>query len=300
LSLLAERISEEGLATGRRFFAISAGDKHSEQWRSDFASKLEMPIQSRIVNCYGSSDAGLMAFETPLSIDIRRRISTSESLQKLLFGVGAEVVPAIFQFDPALIFFEEINDELIVTLDGDLPLIRYNMHDLGRVLEFGEMLCIVNTADRSLAKHWQLPFLVLKGRVDVAVIFFGLKIFPGDIEAAWKDELVAHYCKRSFSTYMYMAPDCAMEHLVVELELNDGIKEVPLSEDSMMVDRFQDALKRENIEYRGHCKNMGNALSRPRLVYRHSGRRMPLPTSKEGRVSSAFCFEVGEKPRMLF
>jgi len=80
-------------------------------------------------------------------------------------------------------------DELLITIARNStvsPRIKYNIHDLGQVLSFDEIMQAlegagVNTAllPKPLA---ELPVILMYGRSDFSVAYYGCKIVPSEVE----------------------------------------------------------------------------------------------------------------------
>lgn len=143
-----------------------------------------------IYGSYGASDVEInIAAETDVSIGLRRAIETNKDLAaRLLRHPGS--APMIFQFNPAEFFLETNSaDELLITVcrPGYLaPKVRYNIHDLGQVIRFPDVVAALKSGGVSLdvlgTTPLDLPFLFLYGRADQSVSYFGCKIPPSDVQ----------------------------------------------------------------------------------------------------------------------
>lgn len=144
----------------------------------------------RIYGSYGASDLELnIAAETDFTIALRRRMETLPGLAaRLLRHHGA--LPMIFQYNPTD-FFLEVNGagELVVTVCRPgcvTPKIRYNIHDLGQVVRFPELIEILAAEglgpDDLDSNALDLPLLFHYGRSDQSVAYYGCKIPPADIQ----------------------------------------------------------------------------------------------------------------------
>lgn len=208
---------------------LTAGDKFSEGFRAKLAEFAGIKNQSNIISLYGSADVGPMGFETPLSIFLRKEAVKNPALNQILFGNAPEI-PAFLQFDPEKIFFESINGELILTADAGIPLIRYNIHDQGKVLSYEEIknilndLGLTNEAKKHGLKEWQFPFVVKTGRTDVAVNFYALNILPEQINASLQDKQISKYLNGNYFAYHKMVKNHAQEELGLILETKTKFK----------------------------------------------------------------------------
>jgi phenylacetate-CoA ligase len=144
----------------------------------------------KIYGSYGASDLDInLAAENDFTIALRRLLESRPSLAKrLLRHPGA--LPMIFQFNPADFFIEtNAQGEMLVTVcrPGCLaPKIRYNIHDLGHVIRFPNLLRILEEEGVQIsgldANALDLPLLFHYGRSDLSVAYFGCKIPPADIQ----------------------------------------------------------------------------------------------------------------------
>ncbi len=154
----------------------------SEAWR-EYLLKEAGLNGARAYNTYGSSEMLLMAYETQTSIQVRKLLEQQKSAAYELLGNAQ--VPNLFQYNPALRFIEEKGKELLFTSASGLPLIRFNLHDAGKILSREKVLGTAEKYKPEIAKHegWQLPFVSLEGRSDYTVIFYAANIYPQHIHA---------------------------------------------------------------------------------------------------------------------
>lgn len=224
---------------------LTAGDKFSEKWRSDFTQSLNIhDIPHSFVSVYGCADAGILAHETPASITIRRRAQTEKTLYKALFG-KEETTPGLFQYDPARVFFEEKEGELLFTKRTSAPLIRYNIHDRGNIVSLKEMKRLSGVP----LGTYQWPFLVVKGRTDVAVTFYALNISPEHIQAGIEDKRAAPWLSGSFFAYTTTTHRNTRQKLYIKLELSS---QAALSQQhaARIKESINSSLLKHNSEFR--------------------------------------------------
>ena len=91
---------------------LLSGDRFPETWRSDFLKACnitEKEGEISLVNVYGSADGGPMAFETPLTVFIRKTAQKNKKLSNEFFGEGS-LNPGIYQYDPDYVYFENQNN----------------------------------------------------------------------------------------------------------------------------------------------------------------------------------------------
>lgn len=203
-------IIEEGKRAGINWKDIKtrllmAGESFSEEWR-DYVLELvnsKNPFYDAL-NIYGSADAGMLGYETPLSILARRTYNDNPELLKDLFEV--ETLPSLVQYDPAKRYFEKVGNELVFTAKAGIPLVRYNIKDTGGVMEFSDVVNpiadkIASTADRYEidVNQWQKPFVFLNGRKDFSVTIYAVNIYPENIKAALIDQTVREFVTGRFT-----------------------------------------------------------------------------------------------------
>lgn len=161
---------------------VMAGEVFSEEWRSLLGQHLHaVPIERRTASLYGTADGGVLANETPLSIQIRRALAVRPELARQLFGETR--LPTLCQYDPRHRFFELDDDgHLVITGDHGAPLLRYKIFDRGGIISYSDMM-------RFLADHGivttdeapKQPFVYVFGRSSFAVSFYGANVFPENI-----------------------------------------------------------------------------------------------------------------------
>jgi phenylacetate-CoA ligase len=181
---------------GGKLKFLLAGEGFTETWRDHVVGRWrEEDCPTDAVGVLGSADAGLVAFETPRSVLIRRLTANDQGRPRLLFG--RDRLPALFQYVPTHRFFEEEAGELLVTAERALPLLRYNTHDQGGVLAPEAMrerlgragIEIDEQRDRSGARQRcsRLPFVYLFGRGQLAATLYGANIYAEHVQ-----ELLIH------------------------------------------------------------------------------------------------------------
>jgi phenylacetate-CoA ligase len=186
LKEVLEMADAQGLDfTKLRIRLTGAGQGFSEEWRQYILSLLRADDYCHsVINIYGSADAALMGFETPHSISLRAQLSRQPELIRDIFK--EERLPSLFNYDPSLTFFDAEHGELHVTKDGGVPLIRYNIYDVGGILPSYAFACCTSPEDAG-AGHpasWHLPFVYLFGRDKFMVKFFGANIYPENVQTA--------------------------------------------------------------------------------------------------------------------
>jgi phenylacetate-CoA ligase len=183
---------------------LFAAENFSEDFREFLIKKAG--ISAREVdssfNIYGSAEASIMGHETPLTVAIRKAALRNDKLFKRLFS-GHPFLPTFVQYNPALKFFEQSYDELLLTAYAGIPLIRYNIHDEGKITTFSEMLeMLESTGGKKLAgrmsQSWKLPFLSIVGKSDKTISFYGVKIYAENIKAGLESKEIQNLITGKF------------------------------------------------------------------------------------------------------
>lgn len=167
---------------------LFAAEAFTEKFRDHVCelSGIKNPLLDTI-NIYGSADIGTMAFETPLSILVRRFATQKPALFESLFG-KINKTPTLAQYIPSFTSFEAEKGEIILTGDNSMPLVRYSIGDHGGVWTFDEVVELLakhgvdisKEAEKAgITKHlYQLPFVFVYERLDFSTTLYGLQIYP--------------------------------------------------------------------------------------------------------------------------
>lgn len=216
---------------------LFAAEAFTETFRNYLCQKagVKDPLRDTL-NIYGTADVGAMAYETPLSILIRRLAIEDPLLYRDMFG-QIEKTPTLAQFNPEFIEFEQIGGEVILSADSSLPLIRYAVGDHGGVLTYEHIEGLLqrygvnleaeihkagirNTVNRS---H---PFVYVYERVDLSTTVHGINIYPEFI----KESLLQDGMPDSFTERFTMATKHDIHHnqfLKINLELQKDVEATP-------------------------------------------------------------------------
>jgi len=177
---------------------VFAGENFSEKWRDLLLSYagITSKQKNRSVSVFGTADAGALGHENPFTILIRKLTIKNTKFKEELLG-DISFTPTIVSYDPTDIYFETVDNELIFTIDSGIPLIRYNIKDYGMLLEGADVLALMKKHGLSKyitkdIKKWTNPLIVLKGRNDVSITFYGLNIYPENIKAGLESDKIFH------------------------------------------------------------------------------------------------------------
>jgi phenylacetate-CoA ligase len=195
---LTKDIVEEGRREGINWRSFRtrflwAGESFSEEWRTFLLQKVGSadPYHDS-ASVFGSADAALLGHETPATVLARRLLARRPAQLKRL--LGTTILPSLVQYYPERRFFEIVDGELVFTARAGIPLVRYNIHDLGGIVDYETFTNQLGPAwteglERYSidAERWRLPFVYLGGRKDFTVTIYGVNIYPENVKAALID-----------------------------------------------------------------------------------------------------------------
>ncbi|MFH9016604.1 phenylacetate--CoA ligase family protein [Streptomyces sp. NPDC017943] len=156
---------------------VFAGEVFSEAWRDLVCVRAGIADpETSTAAVYGTSDAGVLAFETPATIGLRRAVASTPGATTKMFG--SERLPMLMQFDPALRHFEAHEGRLFLTTDGEVPLVRYTLGDSGGVLSAAALDAHRRAAGLTSPDVSCLPAVWLFGRDLFALSLYGANVYP--------------------------------------------------------------------------------------------------------------------------
>jgi phenylacetate-CoA ligase len=267
----------------RRGFPWSDYELHGLVGGEGMTEELRDLLLQRFVSVfsgYGATDIEIgMAGESPVSVALRRLARARPDIRMELFGTDSRL-PMVFQYNP-LIHFMEVNDrrEVICTvsrLDQLAPRIRYNVHDVGGIVDFERVRAVLAEHGYDLTRldrtsdvegprgplPWAtpvpLPFLWIHGRRDATVSVMGSNIYPEDVETVvYGDPDIA---PRLHSFQLSVVDDAAgtpRPAIALELTDLDGVDEAWRSG---AASRIRDRLADINLDYRGSVGEFPDAM----------------------------------------
>ncbi|WP_030454123.1 phenylacetate--CoA ligase family protein [Herbidospora cretacea] len=194
---------------------VTAGEVFSEEWRTLVAERAGIadPVTS-FASLYGTADAGVLGNETPLSIEIRRHLAARPEMAREIFG--ADRLPTLVQYDPAVRHFEESDGTLLFSGDNGIPLIRYHIADEGGLIPYRDMLDHIGFEPKHQGP--ELPFVYVFGRSRFAVSFYGANVYAENISVGLEQPEVNRAVTGKF---VLSAPEGA-DGLHVTVELAPG------------------------------------------------------------------------------
>jgi len=177
---------------------VCAGEVFDEGWRSRVCELMGSSDPARsVASLYGTADGGVLANETAASVRIRRALASRSDLVKGLFGQAR--LPTLAQFAPEHRYLESVDGRIVISGDGLLPLVRYDILDQGGIVSADAMEAflrqhgLVDLA-QELASGMAggggregasaQPFVYVFGRSGSAVSFYGANVYPENVAPA--------------------------------------------------------------------------------------------------------------------
>lgn len=212
---------------------LFAAEAFTEKFR-DYAASIAgiKNIYLDTANIYGTADIGTMAYETPASILIRRLAVKNKKMFGEFFG-EIQKLPTLAQYNPLFIAFESPRDEILITGNSSIPLVRYSVGDRGGVMNFSDAKDKLKKFNVDLEREasrtgiggcvYELPFVYVYERKDLAVKLHLRDIYPEII----RDVLVAKPFNKYFSGKFSMATRYGNTHdqyLEINLEIRRNKK----------------------------------------------------------------------------
>ena len=229
------------------------GENITELWRSHI---LGFGVAD-VCALYGTTGAGLIGYETPTTIAVRKLAQDDGRLSDLLFGSGESIQPTFVEYDPQLRYIESTSNEddnLLLTVDSAIPLIRYGSIDRGQVITVDQLdraMCDLG-ARLDLGDSSSAAFLSVKVKqpFDVVASFYAVNIYPDAIRTSLEDSRMAEAVSGKFAVFTQEADDDLKYSSVLELEveLRPGVGSDPSLAERLQRD-VTDRLKRTNSEY---------------------------------------------------
>lgn len=257
-----------------RVMLLFAAEAFTENFRDHLAKKVGVEnVLTDTVNIYGSADIGTMAFETPFSILARRLAQKDAKLFADIFG-GTTKTPTLAQYVPEFVTFEAPNGEILLSGDSALPLMRYSIGDHGGVYTFRELTdrfkahgvdLLKEAQAAGIRRHtYELPFVYVFERIDLATTLYGLQVYPETIrEVLLAKPFVDHLTGKL--TLITKYDDNHDQYLEINLEQKPK-KEAGKAFSSELVAEIVKNLREKNSEFRELSDFLGKRAE-PKLIF---------------------------------
>lgn len=267
---------------------LGAGEGVSESFRDSvlgLAGAVD-PLRS-FINIYGSADAGLMGFETPLSIACTRLLEQRPCLGQDLLSCSRPA--CVYQFDPRVKYLEVQKDSIVVSADAAMPLLRYDILDQGELLNWdaisamgGTQLSSIMSAHRVSSAQWELPLVAIYGRRDIAVSLYAINLYPENFKRALEEQSLSTELTGRFAARKELLEN-HRDQLVLDVELRPGV--VASGQLAQRIAAIVvSALKAVNGEYRRAYENLGVLLN-PVVVLKPYQDPILFPPGKTKKLS---------------
>lgn len=258
---------------------IFGAENFSENWRTQIMKLVGISTEDDIIhssfNTYGSADAAILGYETPLSINIRRKINALGETNKYF---NTQILPSFVQYNPLMKYFEEVENNLIFTCEAGVPLIRYDIHDRGAIYDYHQFKSL-NIKDNSFWR--KLPFLKLEGKDTNTVTLYGLKIFPENVKYTIEDEQLLLLLSGKFKLQTCFDND-QNQHIKILLETKTR-KTLTARDMNLICHKILLGLLKYNLEFAALYGKLGHKVD-PKIMFVPRGEFKQI-TSKHKWVS---------------
>ena len=277
-SLVAQKIHK-----GLSLHLLGTGQGITEDWREYIRVMLGSTSKySTMINLYGSADAALMGFETPLSVRLRQWILAKNKVSDIFFDVR---LPSLYQYDPSKIYFEAVNGELSITKNSGSPLVRYNIHDTGGLYAYDALLSCVPVKQKDVWEQsypWQLPFVYLFGRDKFMVKLYGANIYTEHVQKVVDNPRLQRMLSGRF--VLDIQSDAKQnQQLILRVEAQSKSLASVMTPEAI-TEIFVSVVSRINSEYRYVLEAMGKKVHPKVLIYPH-GHKKYFPKGQTKKTS---------------
>lgn len=254
---------------------LFAAEAFTEKFRDYIVNAASIPNPMfDTLNIYGTADIGAMAYETPVSIFIRRIAITNQAIFSDLFPSAHQKTPTLAQYNPLFVTFEAQNGEILLTGNNTIPLIRYAVGDHGGVYTFKNITSKLQKfgidLDEEIRKvrleafTYQLPFVYVYERKDFSTTLYGLQIYPETIREVLLEKPIYGSLTGKFTMFTKYNRR-QNQHLEINLELKKG-KEASSHLKKITLEKIVQNLLIKNSEFRELNRHLGKR-SFPKLVF---------------------------------
>lgn len=243
---------------------IFAAEGFTENFRDYLCERTGANPLIDTLNIYGTADIGAMAYETPLSILIRRIATKDSGLFADIFGQIIKT-PTLAQYNPRFIAFESIEDSVVLTGSSALPLVRYEVGDHGGVFTFGQMKKIFKRRGYDLTDEMiaagisgsvkKYPFVYVYERANFSTTLHGINIYPEFIKEGLIAPKVSKYVTGRF-TMITRLDDRQDQFLEVNVEQYGSA--LPSSDmENLLLQCIEKSLSSKSSEFKEISKSSG-------------------------------------------
>jgi len=258
---------EEGIdLKNLNLWVVLGGEGFTKQWEDFVKEKLGLPKgdPTKLLTIFGESAGGVVGVSSPLTSLIRELAFKDSALFEDLFGKarGTYLLPILEEFNPLSVLVEEIDGELVITKKSAIPIVRYNLHDIGGVISHQKALGILKDHKYDpfeLLKEWNIgkekvwtqPMFYVFGRSDNVVSVDGANIYPESLEEVIYSLKMGKI--KGFKLGMETDPETMRQRFTIYLELKEGVRP-DAKEKKRMAKKAHDLilehLLKVNLDYR--------------------------------------------------
>jgi phenylacetate-CoA ligase len=256
---------------------LMAAEAFTESFRNYICERTGANPLLDTLNIYGTADIGAIAYETPLSIMVRRIATNDPLLFQDIFG-QIEKTPTLAQYNPSFMLFESVDNRVVLTGNSALPLIRYSLGDHGGVLSYDQLAKILKNngydLDNELVKAGieektrKYPFVFVYERSSLAATLHGIIVYPEFIKEGLLDDKLTPSLTEKF-TMMTKFDIHNNQYLEINLELQkDVLPDEALERLALSV--LRDALISKSSEF-AEISRSKNSVHLLKIIFWHYG-----------------------------
>jgi phenylacetate-CoA ligase len=269
---------------------LFAAESFTETFRDHVVKYGQIPdLYHDTLNLYGSAELGAMAFETPLSIFIRREALAHTEIYQELFGHNR--IPTLAQYNPNFVSFTEINKEILITADNVSPFLKYKIGDNGGVYTLTDIetvfkkhgLSLKALAKNKKIKLTTLPFVYVFERSDFSTKLYGAIIYPEHIREALHQNPLSRYVTGKFllSTKTDSRHNQYME---INIELKRGLQKSHALEKKCQ-EIITKKLLANNAEYKNNHHSIPHKVIPKIILWKHEDPTYFKPGIKQAWIT---------------
>lgn len=229
LLLRAEMIKRNLPLSKMRYVVL--GEPFPEALRSSLQAKSGLEsCQPFMFSVYGSADTGVLGTESLASVAARKMLTENEGLCRSL-GFEAPV-PHLFHLTSPDSYLEDVNGELCATRWQGIPLLRYNLHDSVRLINWREFRqavlssSLLRPEDKcyagvlSAAGEALPDLMAISGRADRCLILCGTNLTEAMLDAAVRDKVLEGVLTGAYRARILYEDE--RQYLAFDLEFRQG------------------------------------------------------------------------------
>ncbi len=257
VNLITALLKKRGkkIKPGTIFFGV-IGEYFTENFREKIAADYGHPQDEPfcIWTGYGSADTGDIASEIKSTIKLRKFFHKNAKLCKQFFG--SESAPMILAKSPS-IFVEIINENIVVTKDQLVPLVRYDTKDAGGLLFKKDLEN--SEIPKEIVSGLPDEMVFVYGRASDAVIFYGTNLLVGNIND-FLLSLPANYCYGGFFEVRTKKRDNVTSFNFTLFLNTDPQEELKHEYETQLIAFLKSQSLEFNAKYDALCNSIGESL----------------------------------------